>query len=61
MDNYECKLLNVDGYRWSMMFSADDFGHAEEQCINALSANDCSVITEIIRDYDPAKDWPENE
>lgn len=52
LEQYECHLLNVDGHRWSMLFQAESFGHAEEQCIDALPANDASSIVRIDRDYE---------
>lgn len=40
MSRYEvCLRAKADGGRWSMMFDADDFAHAEDQCVDYLRSN----------------------
>ena len=57
LERYEVKLRGRDGHTWSMMFSADNFAHAEEQAVDALPANDASIITSIELDWDEEVSW----
>lgn len=55
MDKYEVVIRDRrHGNKWSMYFSADDFGHAEEQAIDTLESGNTNLkewyeFDEIIR------------
>lgn len=56
MEKYEVKLRNQhDKSRWSLMFSAENFSHAEEQANDYLRDQDALnlgwEIIEIQKDY----------
>lgn len=53
METYECLLLTPDGTCWSMLFQADDFAHAAEQCKDALPGDTKDELIAINRDYSP--------
>lgn len=42
--HYECKLQEPSGHVWHMRFWAEDEEHANEQCADALPANDASDL-----------------
>lgn len=52
MDKYEVTILSRWNHnRWSMMLTADDFAHAEEQAKDADLQDDDEIIS-ITKDYD---------
>lgn len=51
LEQYEVFLRTTDGYRWTMLFQAESFAHAEEQAIDALKEDPGNEIISIERDW----------
>ena len=53
LERYEVALRHFEGTRWSLMFDAESFAHAEEQAIDyqRTVASEGYSIIRIERDY----------